>query len=205
MARRSRSKPKAEVIVPQRGRTVSEVIADRRSSVRRLYHMKARAPQIVRSIREERPDLLEGIKDPLGAVYDDIDLIKVEDVNYVSSSLGLPALADYIGDKAEIAQMALGVFQNTAMPPRIRLKALQVYSETVDDMARASGVPVDAPAVQVNLVNQLLQQAGDLSPELAGLLTGPTAGGTPLAGGMVDPLTFALDSRFCGLSSISDA
>lgn len=209
MARRSRKAKTVEVLAPEQGHSASELIAERRQAVRRLYHMKARPAQIVSSLRKERPELLRladgrDIADPLRTICDDVNLIKNEDVEYVSSSLGLPALASYVGGKAEVAQMALTLYQNPAIPPRDRLQALKLYGEAMNDIARASGVPVDAPAIQVNLLAQLIEGGIELPQGIAGALTAGTAGGAPLVGGMVDPLTFAVDRRFCGLPTVLD-
>lgn len=178
----------------------AEGIATRRHHVRRLHLFGVQPSRIVEQIQKDAPGLLAGQADPLDLIKHDLEIIRRQDMDDVQVAAGLPAVAEYVARQTEIMRSAMALSENESLPPMARLRGLSVARQAGRDIARAQGVPVDAPALQVNILAQLAA-AGIVAPEL--MAPAGVAGLLPLvAGGRVDPVTFATSEVFCNLPDV---
>lgn len=182
----------------------SEIIALRRQQVRRLHLLGEPPIRILDAIRKQMPDLIADQADPYDEIITDLAAIRTQQIVDLQAGIGIAALAHYVDGLAEIMRQAQIDHDNAAMGDMARLKALSIARECRRDIARAAGIPVDAPALNLN-VTQMLALAGVDAQSMGLLLPSPEgAGGAPaVMGGIVDALTFATDPRFCGLDNIA--
>jgi hypothetical protein len=180
----------------------AETIAMRRQLVRHLHLMGESPIRILHTLRQQRPELVEDQAEPYDQVIADLRHIREEQVAALSAGIGIGDLAVYVDGLVDIMRQAMADHDNATLSDTVRMKGLALARECRRDIARAMGIPVDAPALQINM-NQLLAVAGVGPESMALLLPAGPGDSTPAAtGGIVDPLTFATDARFCGLSNI---
>ncbi|OGS01149.1 MAG: hypothetical protein A2V88_08695 [Elusimicrobia bacterium RBG_16_66_12] len=181
-------------------RRSAEDIARRRQYVRR-FHLLGYTPKAIQhALEAQAPDALAGQADPYETILDDISAITQQEVTDLQHLIGLPALAAYVAAEREILKAAMASHENEKMTAQARIRALNVANDCVRNIARAAGLPVDAPAFSLNL-NQLIAQVvqnADGTPAL--FLPEGTAAPRLSGGPIVDPLTFAISPDFCGLS-----
>jgi hypothetical protein len=147
--------------------------------------MGRRPAEIVAAIQREDPSLLEGLRRPYEAIAQDIGAIRNEDAKQFQSGGGLPALTAYLGRQTYLMTMAISASESLQGSPKVR--AMQLAGEYSRDVARVHGVPTDRPALPLDLGQLSTPHDGQETPE------GPSRG-------TVDPVTFATDPYFCGLS-----
>jgi hypothetical protein len=147
--------------------------------------MGQRRQDILGAIQKEAPYLLDGLRSPYAVIVKDLAIIRNEDVESILNQRGMPALAAYIESQLSVMRRARSASERDTGQTAVR--ALHLESECADKIARAHGVPTDRPALPLDL--------GQLSPSHDGQETpdGPSRG-------TVDPLAFATDPYFCGLS-----
>lgn len=167
----------------------AEEIDARRRLVGRLYRLGQRPNEILEAIQRQAPTLLDGMRRPDAVIRSDIARIRREDVKSLKENRGLHALAGYRERQLDLMRIALSEMERLQGAARARM--LEFARNCSLDVARAGGVPTDRAAIPLNL--------GELAPSGIGQETPQ-----PPLPGMVDPLTFAIDPRFCGLSDIPD-
>ena len=176
-------------------------IGRRRQHVRTLWSMRMPATAIVDNLLSDphTAPLIAQQANPLDTIVNDIEVIVKQEVAEVLNGVGTEALAQYLRLKAELLRRALVMAQQETTA-QARTAGLRLASEIANDIAMASGVPVEHVLVDLNWGNALRQQ------ESNPLLTAVEATSAPIAGllggGIVDALTFATDPWYCGLARI---
>ncbi len=181
----------------------AEKIGERRHHVRTLWAMRMGAVAIVNTLLADpnTAPLINQQKNPVDTVVNDLEVILKQEVADVFSSVGAPALAQYLRLKAELLRRAL-VMSEKEMTAQARASGLKLASDIANDVARATGVPVDRVLVDLNWGNALREQEGNPLFTAQEATSAPIAG--LLGGGIVDALTFATDPWYCGLGGILD-
>jgi hypothetical protein len=195
--------------MPPKGSLVRQdaaTIAARRREVRRLHLFGEPPIRILKAIQEQMPTLIEGQAEPYDQIIADLRGIRDDQVAALQAGIGIEGLALYVDGLIELMRMAIADHNNPALGDMAKIKALALAVECRRNIARAQGVPVDSPALQLN-ITQMLALAGVDTASLGLLLPSPEGAGASSAtmGGIVDPLTFATDHRFCGLANIADS
>lgn len=165
----------------RRASTNPEKIQERRDHVFELSPLYPRPKDILRALAQERPDLLEGLRRPLEIIARDLKVRRREYAELVEERRVVEVRAEHIAFKTKLLRMTLAVGEQ--LPVASRLPVIRQASQLVDDITLARGLPLGRP----------------FGPSPAEATTQTEV---LTATGIVDPLTFATDARFCGLSDI---
>jgi hypothetical protein len=168
-----------------RAATSPEKIQERRDHVYELSLVYPRQKEILRTLEQERPDLLEGLRRPVETIARDLRIMRREYAELLGERKSGELRAEHITMKMKLLRMTLGIGEQ--LPVAARLGVIREASRLVDDIAVGRGLPLGRTlgSFQPDTSTQPLLQAD-----------------TPVGGGVVDPVTFAMDPRFCGLSDI---
>ncbi len=156
-------------------------IQERRDHVYELSLLYPRPKEILRALEQERPDLLEGLKRPVETIARDLKVRRREYADMLGERKAEEVRAEHVTMKMKLLRMALGIGEQ--LPVAARLGVIREASRLVDDIAVGHGLPLGRPF-------------GSGQAEVV------TLADAPAAGGLTDPLTFAIAPRFCGLSDI---